>query len=72
MDSFLSSSIPVHFYDTDRHLILCGVRGFADRSTKHARTVTCPTCVELLADRRAAVHNVPIPYAADPHRGGLA
>ena len=31
MDSLLSSSTPVHFYDTDRHLILCGVRGFADR-----------------------------------------
>ncbi|BDG05543.1 hypothetical protein [Anaeromyxobacter oryzae] len=44
----------VHFYDTDEHAILCGLRGFAHRSTKHSRGVTCPACVALLADRREA------------------
>ena len=45
---------PIHFYDTDQHRILCGLRGFESRSSKHARSVTCPTCVELLGERKAA------------------
>jgi hypothetical protein len=49
-----SASSTVHFYDTDRHLILCGLRGFPDRSTKHERSVTCPTCLERLALRRSS------------------
>jgi hypothetical protein len=41
----------VHYYDTRTHAILCGVHGFEHRSTKHARSVTCPACVGLLAKR---------------------
>lgn len=42
---------PVHYYDTSRHLILCGLRGFDHRSTKHSRDVTCEACVGLLRAR---------------------
>lgn len=37
----------VHYFDPEKHRILCGLPGF-DRSTKHSRGVTCPSCVELL------------------------
>lgn len=50
MDS-VSPASTVHFYDTGQHRILCGVRGFEGRSTKHARGVTCDACVGLLAER---------------------
>ena len=44
------NAVPViHYFDTLDHRILCGVPGF-DRSTKHARAVTCPACVERLHD----------------------
>jgi hypothetical protein len=43
----------VHYYDTNLHLILCGLRGFEARSTKHSRDVTCNACVGLLRDRPA-------------------
>jgi hypothetical protein len=58
----------VHFYDTDRHAILCGLRGFEHRSTKHSRNVTCQTCVGLLGTRpRTASHtpaDAPVENAA--------
>jgi hypothetical protein len=57
MDPFVSavsSSSVVHYFDTDRHAILCGVSGFPDRSSKHERSVTCPSCVERLEHVRAA------------------
>ncbi len=41
----------VHFYDTRLRTILCGLRGFEHRSTKHARGVTCPACLGLLGKR---------------------
>lgn len=53
MDALFNTSATIHFYDTDRHVIVCGVPGFADRSTKHARSVTCRSCMTVLAERRA-------------------
>ncbi len=43
----------VHYFDTQSHRIICGLPGFEHRSTKHARGVTCPGCVGLLAERAA-------------------
>lgn len=66
-----TTSVPdtVHFYDTDRHVIACGVRGFPDRSTKHERSVTCPGCGRVLADRRAS-RTAPAPLVSID--GGIA
>jgi len=50
----LTPTTPVHFYDTRSHAILCGVRGFEQRSTKHARSVTCHACVGMLRERPVA------------------
>jgi hypothetical protein len=50
----LTPATPVHFYDTRAHVILCGLRGFEHRSTKHSRSVTCHACVGLLRERLAA------------------
>ena len=53
------NTVPVvHHFDTEAHRIHCGAPGF-DRSTKHTRGVTCPTCLELLHGERHA------PLAAD-------
>jgi hypothetical protein len=41
----------VHYYDTQRHVILCEAGGFELHSTKHRRGVTCPACIELLATK---------------------
>jgi hypothetical protein len=41
----------VHYYDTREHLILCGLVGFEQRSTKHSRSVTCRACIGLLRER---------------------
>jgi len=55
----------VHYFDTKRHLLLCEAGGFELRSTKHARGVTCPVCVELLAGKSATAEG----SAKDPpHR----
>ncbi len=43
----------VHYFDTQRHVILCEAGGFELRSTKHPRGVTCTACIELLARMRA-------------------
>jgi hypothetical protein len=48
-----TSRVVVHYFDPDLHRTLCGA-GFEDRSTKHARGVTCQACMGLLDDRRAA------------------
>lgn len=48
----LTSSTPMHLYDTVRREIACGVRGAQHRSTKHARFVTCPACLALAGERR--------------------
>ncbi len=61
MDALLSSPSTVHFYDTGRHVILCGLRGFPDRSTKHERVVTCPECIERLANRRSSDRSTMLP-----------
>ncbi len=50
MDALTPTSL-VHYYDTRLHQILCGLRGFDHRSTKHSRNVTCPSCVGLLGKR---------------------
>jgi hypothetical protein len=50
MDALTPASL-VHYYDTHLHEILCGVRGFDHRSTKHSRQVTCHACVGLLGKR---------------------
>lgn len=55
MDALTTASL-VHYYDTRLHAILCGLRGFEHRSTKHSRNVTCQRCVGLLGTR-------PIPTA---------
>ena len=41
----------VHFYDTRSRAIVCGVRGYDHRSTKHSRQVTCQACVGILRER---------------------
>lgn len=46
-----SNAAEIHYYDTEERRILCGLRGFDHRSTKHARGVTCQACVGLLARR---------------------
>lgn len=45
---------PIHSYDTQLRRILCGLQVSENRSTKHARAVTCPACVEILGARDAA------------------
>lgn len=47
----LSTTPVVHYFDTELHRILCGVRGADHRSTKHARGVSCPACVGLMGKR---------------------
>lgn len=69
MDALLPTAPPVHFYDTSHHAVLCGLRGFPDRSTKHQRSVTCPSCIERLADRRASAR---APVAGEAGAGASA
>jgi hypothetical protein len=47
----LTNTPLVHFFDTRLRRILCGLRGFEHRSTKHSRAVTCQACVGLLGTR---------------------
>jgi hypothetical protein len=56
----------IHFFDTNTHGILCGVRGADHRSTKHPRGVTCHTCVGLLA-KRPELRDVGASHAAAGH-----
>lgn len=56
----------VHFYDTRSRAIACGVRGLDHRSTKHARQVTCPRCVERLQGRAPEPAVAGEPAAAAP------
>ncbi len=51
MHELSSPSSTVHFYDTRLRETLCGLRGFEQRSTKHAHGVTCAACVGLLRER---------------------
>jgi hypothetical protein len=49
------NTIPVvHYFDTELRRILCGASGPDQRSTKHARGVSCPACVGLMSTRAAA------------------
>jgi hypothetical protein len=41
----------IHFYDTRLHGIPCGAKGPDVRSTKHARSVTCRSCLQALRDK---------------------
>jgi hypothetical protein len=41
----------VHYYDTQRHQVLCGTRTAEDHSTKHPRGITCRDCIALLRER---------------------
>jgi hypothetical protein len=44
----------VHYYDTERHQVLCGRRTAEDHSTKHPRGITCGACIALLRERADA------------------
>jgi hypothetical protein len=44
----------VHYYDTRLRRILCGLRGFEHRSSKHSREVTCQACIGLLGKQPSA------------------
>jgi hypothetical protein len=44
----------VHYYDTERHEVLCGTRTAEDHSTKHPRGITCSDCIALLRERADA------------------
>ncbi len=44
----------VHYYDVQRHQVLCGTRTSEDHSTKHARGITCSDCIALLRERAHA------------------
>ena len=50
----LNTTPVVHYFDTEIRRILCGARGADQRSTKHARGVSCPACVGLMGTRAAA------------------
>lgn len=54
----------VHYFDTLHHRILCGVDSFDQRSTKHARDVTCDACIGLLRERPMAAAGKSSPGAA--------
>ena len=54
MNALATAASLVHFYDTRLRTILCGLRGFEHRSTKHAHGVTCPACIGLLGKRPPA------------------
>jgi hypothetical protein len=58
----------VHYFDTRLHRILCGLRGFEHRSTKHSRAVTCQACVGLLGKRTSEAQTEPAesPIVAAP------
>jgi hypothetical protein len=43
----------VHSYDVEHRAIRCGVPGHPT-SSKHARSVTCPDCLRMLAAVRDA------------------
>ena len=45
---------PVHYYDVRLHGIPCGAKGPELRSTKHARAVTCSSCLQALRDKPPA------------------
>jgi len=56
----------VHYYDSRLRETLCGLRGFEERSTKHARGVTCAACVGLLHERLSADRSpAPAPSSAE-------
>lgn len=64
----LAPVMVIHFYDVRVRAILCGLRGYEHRSTKHARGVTCTACVALLQQ------GLPRDAAPDPDggRGSMA
>ncbi len=66
MDALTPTSL-VHYYDTRLREILCGLRGFEYRSTKHSRNVTCQACLGLLAKRETTA-----PSASDASTGHVA
>ncbi|WP_242392355.1 hypothetical protein [Anaeromyxobacter oryzisoli] len=67
MDTQSTVAAPIHYYDTSHRTILCGLHGFAHRSTKHARAVTCPSCVALLKGEPAEEHLL----AGEPSAGAV-
>ncbi len=48
MEPMQANEVLVHSYDVERRAVRCGRPGQAE-STKHARGVTCPECLRLLA-----------------------
>jgi hypothetical protein len=55
----------VHWFDTAGHRVACGATGYP-RSTKHARAVNCPSCVELLREVPGG-HTAASSVVADVH-----
>jgi hypothetical protein len=49
MNQAASNEPLIHSYDVERHAIRCGAPGHTS-ATKHARDVTCPECLRLLAE----------------------
>lgn len=48
MDMNPANDPVIHSYDVEHHAVRCGAPGHPT-STKHARGVTCPECLRLLA-----------------------
>jgi hypothetical protein len=47
----LAPASTIHFFDTSKRRIACGVSGLDHRSTKHPRQVTCRSCIAALGER---------------------
>lgn len=65
MSALHADPVVVHYFDTAVHHIACGVPGF-DRSTKHARAVSCKACIALIR-HPAAEHAEPADAAGQAH-----
>ncbi len=65
MDETENAARVIHFYDTKLRETLCGLRGFEERSTKHARGVTCRACAGLLHERLTSAAPAPSGSAAN-------
>jgi hypothetical protein len=61
----LSTTSVIHYFVARSRETLCGLRGFEHRSTKHARSVTCPLCVGLLRERLAPETDAAPPASAE-------
>ncbi len=69
MNEPMAASV-VHFYDTRLRIILCGLRGFEHRSTKHAHGVNCPACIGLLGKRSSPSPQAGTASSSNPAEAG--